>query len=355
MSVIVGLSDMRAVSSVVASPVVSSHVATTGDPFAWLRPDISVSEDSLRRMDQRDVVSWMLPSDGDDLALFVGSTIRTDARSFGRAIDRPERLWSGPQVRHIVRFSTPPGVEDVAQLALDDRDLDSLRTCRPGDCDVKLSEPEIARVKAAIERSHGAWQTAAQDEFRRIVLDRATAYLARGQRGFEPYVDKAPVDPQRAFEDVVRQMALVTTRLPELASYFDEFPRTSRLRARSFLFWLETTYTPKPTIQIVHAVAFEPESTGRTPEVVVAWRQVYSTHYVNALLSISALLRDERDPSRRYLAYVNHSTLDGLQGWLRGMKRHLVEGRVRDTAEALFEAQRQQIESAPLVSSREYP
>jgi hypothetical protein len=71
---------------------------------------------------------------------------------------------------------------------------------------------------------------------------------------------------------------------------------------------------------------------------------VYATHYISALLSISALLRDERDPSRQYLAYMNRSKLDGLRGWLQGVKRHFVEGRVRSSAEALFETQRQRIE-----------
>jgi hypothetical protein len=298
-------------------------------------------------MDRREVISRMLPADGDELALLVGSTIRADARSFAREIVRNERLWSGKHVPHVVRFSTPPRIEDVAQLTLGSDDLDALRTCTPGDCDIKLSQAEIERVTSAIDRTPADWQAAARDEFRRIVVDRAATYLAKGQRGFPPYVDKSvPVDPQGAFEDVMRQMPLVTRRLPSLVSYFDEYPKTSRLKAQSFLFWIETTYTPKPTIQIIHEVTFTPDRSDRsTPEVIVARRQVYATHYISALLSISALLRDERDPSRRYLAYMNRSKLDGLGGWLHGVKRHFVEGRVRNSAEALFEAQRQRIEA----------
>lgn len=335
--------------------VISSDSRGANHPLAWFAPDVEIPDHALERMDRREVVSWTLPADGDELALFVGSTIRTDARSFAGEIGRNARLWSGKHVRHAVRFSTPPRIEDVAQLVLGSSDLDALRRCRPGDCDVKLSEVEIERVTTAIERAPTAWQAAAQEEFRRIIVDRAATYLARGRRSFQPWVDRSPpVDPQHAFEDVIRQMPLVTRRLPFLVSYFDEYPKTSHPELQSFLFWMETTYTPKPTVQIIHAATLGPGQDDRlAPEVIVVWRQVYATHYVNALLSISALVRDERDPSRRYLVYVNRSKLDGLRGWLRGVKRHFVEGRVRQSAEALFEVQRQRIEGIQAPSSDE--
>lgn len=334
---------------------ISSDNRAANHPLAWLAPDVTIPNDALERMDRREVVSWMLPADGDELALFVGSSTRTDARSFAGEIGRSARLWSGKHVRHAARFSTPPRIEDVAQLALEDSDLDALRRCKPHDCDVKLSEAEIERVTAAIERAPASWQAAAQDEFRRIIVDRAATYLAHGRRSFQPWVDKsAPVDPQHAFEDVIRQMPLVARRLPFLVSYFDGYPKTSHPEMQSFLFWMETTYTPKPTIQIIHAATHIPDqSDSLAPEVIVVWRQVYATHYVNALLSISALVRDERDPSRRYLVYVNRSQLDGLQGWLRGVKRHFVEGRVRKSAEELFDAQRRRIEGTQAPSSGE--
>jgi hypothetical protein len=337
------------------APATSSQSGAARHPFAWFAPALSIPDDALERMDRREVVSWMLPADGDELALFVGSTIRTDARSFVGEIGRNERVWSGKHVRHVRRFSTPPQIENVANLALESGDLNALRRCKPGDCDIKLSEPEIARVRAAIAGAPTSWQAAAQDEFRRIVLDRAATYLAQGHRGFQPYVDKsASLDPQRAFEDVIRQMPLVTRRLPFLVSYFDEYPKASRPQIQSFLFWMETTYTPKPTIQVIHAVTLRPaQSDSSAPEVIVAWRQIYATHYINALVSISALVRDDRDPSRRFLVYVNRSKLDALGGWLRGVKRHFVESRVRDSAEALFEAQRQQIEGSPATSGAE--
>jgi hypothetical protein len=345
------LASLLLVTSVDA-PATSAQSRAADHPFAWFAPALSIPDDALERMDRREVVSWMLPADGDELALFVGSAIRTDARSFVGEIGRNERLWSGKQVRHVMRFSTPPRIENVAKLVLESGDLNALRRCTPGDCDIKLSEPEIERVRAAIAGAPTSWQAAAQDEFRRIVLDRAATYLAQGHRGFQPYADKSPpVDLQRAFEGAVRQMPLVMRRLPSLVSYFDEYPRASRPQLQSFLFWMETTYTPKPTIQIIHAVTLRTDQgDGSAPEVIVAWRQVYATHYINALVSISALVRDDRDPSRRFLVYVNRSKLDGLGGWLRGVKRHFVERRVRESAEALFEAQRQQIEGSAASS-----
>jgi hypothetical protein len=343
------------VATTLATPANSLEARAVHNPLAWFAPEIPVPDEALERMGRREVVSWMLPAEGDELALFVGSAIRTDARSLVGEVSRTEQLWTGKHVPHAVRFSTPPRIEDVAALVLGADDLEALRRCQPRDCDVKLSEPEIARMRAAIERAPASWQAAAQDEFRRIVVDRATAYLAEGRRSFLPYLDKSlPVDSQRAFEDMMRGMPLVSRRLPSLASYFDDYPNASRSQIRSFLLWMETTYTPKPTIQIIHTVILTPDQNDRAaPEVVVVRRQVYATHYVNALLSISALMRDGRDPSQRYLVYVNRSKLDGLRGWLRGVKRHFVEDRVRQSAEALFEVQRRRIEELQTSSGDE--
>ena len=57
----------------------------------------------------------------------------------------------------------------------------------------------------------------------------------------------------------------------------------------SFVYWLETTYTPKPTIQVVHVVVDRRnESGGVVPEVLVVSRQIWPTCIVRTLRSRNA-------------------------------------------------------------------
>ena len=81
----------------------------------------------------------------------------------------------------VARFSTPPRLEDVAGLTLDDQDVNDIRKCRPGDCGLKLSGGEIARLQQHLGRRDGRWHV--EEEFRRAVIDRARHYLAQGDSG----------------------------------------------------------------------------------------------------------------------------------------------------------------------------
>ena len=110
---------------------------------------------------------------------------------------------------------------------------------------------------------------------------------------------------------------------------------------------MKTTFTPRPIIQAVQVVIIpKPDGEAGNVEVLVISRQVFATHYVDGSLSVSALLSDPADPSRRYLAYVNRTAVDALGGWLTGIKRFFLERRVRGAARALFHTQRERIEQA---------
>ena len=54
---------------------------------------------------------------------------------------------AGAAVLQIGVFSNPARVEDVAGLSLDERDLENLRRCRPGDCKLQLSAEALERFR----------------------------------------------------------------------------------------------------------------------------------------------------------------------------------------------------------------
>lgn len=295
-------------------------------------------------MDERRIVSQELGASGDELGIFMASAVSFDTRSFVHGIRQAERLWNTDRIPAIGAFSDPPEEADLAGLELDAGDIESLRRCRPGNCELKLSAAEMTAVREALDAvPEERRREVAQQAFRRVLVARVRTYLVSGLNGAPPYEDKEePVSLQQAYRAVATRMPALESAEPRLSAYLRDYPNRPAAGVSSRLIWLKTTSTPKPTVQVLHVVLDEQADGSAGPRAVAVWRLVYASHYINAWVSLSALVRSE--DGRRYLVYVNRSKVDGLDGWLGGLKRYFVERRVRASAEALFALQRRRLE-----------
>jgi hypothetical protein len=282
-------------------------------------------------------VAKSLPASENEIAVFLASAVDTDPDAFVDAVRHPEALWKAPKVPRVQRFSMPPRPADVEDIQLDPRDLEAIRRCVPGDCEVKLTASEIRRLQIA---------PSIQLEFRRLIFDRVARYLERGVAGTGALHDHArPLDQAAISAELLIRSPWLTERAPGLAQYVEDFPSARLGDVHSFIYWLETDHTPKPTIQVVHVMIARHSGQGIfAPEVVVVSRQVFASHYINGSLAVSVLFRD-RTKSRRYLAYANRLHVDGLNGWLGGLRRLLIERSVRGRGAAALDKQRQRIEA----------
>jgi len=68
---------------------------------------------------------------------------------------------------------------------------------------------------------------------------------------------------------------------------------------------------------------------GRT---VIASKQIYASHYFDASLGLTAALDDSASApgSSMYLVYINRSRIDLLSGFLGGLRRAILRGRLRE-------------------------
>jgi hypothetical protein len=317
-----------------------------GALFPWYAPWIQIDASDRAAMARREIVLESLPPGDDSIGLVLSSTLNASPAAFVDKVRDSERLWRGPKVPQVVRFSTPPRLEDLSSLRLDPVDVRAIPDCRPGNCALKLTAGEIERLQRVRSSAGADWEGAVQEEFRRIVFDRVATYVRSGLGAHDDYRDHAePVRPAAVFTRLLRESPWLTERAPQLAQYLQDYPRGSLPGAESTIYWMKNTYTPKPTIQIIHTVLL-PEVGGHpsAPAALVASRQVLSTHYLNGSLAISALFPDAGHPTRFYLTYVNLSAADGLGGWLSGLKRFFVLRRVRATAKEIFAVQRERLE-----------
>jgi hypothetical protein len=232
-----------------------------------------------------------------------------------------ERFERGGGFKVTRRISSPPRLEDFAQLRLPEADLRDLRVCRVGSCKVKLSEQALQRFRAEVDWEAGNPRAAADALMQRLAFDYVTRYLEGGNERLAVYRDRSrPTFLSEEFRAMTDEMPELTTYVPTLRSYLLDFPKVTLPGSTSFLYWQETEFGLKPTIRISHLTIRE-----GAEETVAVTKMLYASHYFLTGIELRVLLPDPSRGAGFWFMTVNRSRSDGLSGF-RGM---FVRGRVR--------------------------
>jgi hypothetical protein len=314
------------------------------NPFEFLAPSIVVSSDDRARLDRDQVIARTLPGPKGQLAVFVATRLhaRPDVlAAWTRAIAELKRSRF---VLAVGRFSEPPRPSDLDDLTLDERDLDALRRCRPGACGLKLSAAEIVALTAVAARAGVGWRDAIQREFRRLLIARVNQYRVGGLAAVSPAADRTAAEaPHEAFDAILDESPYLR-RLPAVESWLTDYPHADTA-VESFFYWSKEHYAEgKPVISVTHVGMVHSDTDPRLPAVLVASKQIFATHYVEAGLGVTMVLRDDATGTP-YLAYVNRSEVDLLRGWFGGLVRSVLEDRLERHAPQIVRGLRARLES----------
>ena len=116
-----------------------------------------------------------------------------------------------------------------------------------------------------------------------------------------------------------------TARLPQHAEFVRTFPRASLDTGNGFLYWALDRVEDRPVVSVTHVSIVRNAPGSGLPLVTVAGLQVFATHYYQGSLGLTYLVGD----GPRYLVYVNRTELDVLGGFLGGLKRAILESRLK--------------------------
>ena len=315
----------------------AQHAST--NPFAVFGAAADLSAEDLGELRSgRTVVRVLDPATRFDVGVFIAARISVTPSHFVERMKNTAALWQGEAVPATGMFADPARAADLAALSLPRKDVDTLRDCRPGDCILKLTAAEIERLRGAIAKQPAAWREEVQREFRQMVADRVQAYRRGGVGALGALVDHpTPAEPAAVFSRLLSANRALAAAAPQLTAYFEKYPHAPLPpEASEHVYWLFTTETPRPTVQVMHVVVHgRPE--GALEQALVVSRQILASHYVNGALALTALVRDPADPSLQYLVYLNRSEVDGLAGVFSGIRRFFVERRIRGAARSAFE------------------
>jgi hypothetical protein len=325
--------------------LIAFHLLTAAspDPFGFFSPTVVTTASERQRVAAGEPIARAIPSRAMEVAIFAAVAVNVDGDRLVAWMLRIEELKKSRYVLAIHRFSNPPRLEDLATLELDDVDLSAIQACRPGRCRLKLSAAEMSDLQKAASEARGDWKAALQNRFRQLVLARVTAFLANGS--VAPYNDHArQVRSSDEFARLVDHSAFLFAHAPQIG----QFLRSGSVRrpsgVESFVYWSKEQLGNRPVISVTDVNIFRSQTPG-LPDVLVAGREIYSTHYVDASFSLTALMQGESGKPN-YLMYTNRSSVDVLGGGvLGGVFRWALQRRLKSEAGNVLQNLRKRLES----------
>jgi len=233
------------------------------------------------------------------------------------------------------KFSNPPTLGDVETLSLEHSDIEDLKTCVVGKCELKMSAAMIGRFQREVSWDSLDYGSQANRLYREILMDYVRDYQTRGDVALIEYYDQRRAvlvrDEQQALFD---RMLYVHDFAPEFANYLKRFPSSELPNVKNYISWTKVKFGFKPVIIITHVVTYQPP---HSLQVLTVSKQLYANHYLDSSLAITAVISIPTSTGEdSYLLYTNYSRSDSLTGSLSRIRRGLVESESVDNLNALL-------------------
>jgi hypothetical protein len=261
---------------------------------------------------------------GKEVAVFGAIWINAPIANYVAALQDIENFEKGAGFRATRKVSEPARIQDFAELVLPIEDVQDLKACKVGDCELKVSGEALARLKKEIDWTKPDAKAQVERLVRAMAVDYVNAYREGGNSRLAVYRDRSnPTFVANEFRELVTGMPELGEYLPDMRQYLLEYPKAGARPTTSFIYWQEAEFGLKPTIRLSHVAIQE----GRDA-TIVASKQLYSSHYFWTALELRALVPDPSRGSGFWFVNVNRSRSDGLTGFVG----RIIRGKVRDGA-----------------------
>jgi hypothetical protein len=268
--------------------------------------------------------------------------IRSTRAAFVERYRDIARFKRGPGVLQIGLFSSPPDAGDLAGLRLEKEDVD-LRSCRVGDCDIRLPAAIIERVPHDVDWKAPGADVRAAAFFKTVLLDAVKAYVTGSADRIVQYDDqKEPVRPVDDFNALLDGAPYLRELAPGLTEHLRDFPRAPLAGADDLLYWSKEKFGYTPFVSVTQVTIAPPGAS----QTIVTSKDVYSSRYFDASLTVTIASDSAGSPDAFYLVYINRSRASALKGAFAGLRRSIVERRARGALEENLGIVRRRLEQS---------
>jgi hypothetical protein len=319
--------------------------ARTADPDLQraLTQGAAFNADQIAALERGDLVVKLIPSsDPRELGVCGAMEVSSDPETALKAFQLSFSQLNQSSILQSGKFSNPPRVDDLGSLTLTFRDIEDLKRCSVGDCNLKLSAVMIRRFQKSIDWNAIDYKEQVNQLFRLMIVEYVTAYLKRGDAALIEYADQSTrVALAREQESLLTNLLYINQAAPEFVRHLKAVPRSAGPVEHS-LTWARINFGFKPVLVINDVSTYRSEVDG-VPRVLVLSKQIYADHYVDASLSLTAVIGDHNRTSS-HLLYENQSRASALASLFSKLKHQIAEDRATDNLEALLRQTRLNID-----------
>jgi hypothetical protein len=178
--------------------------------------------------------------------------------------------------------------------------------------------------------------------FKQVLLDHVNAYLS-GEPGLIVAYDdeKRPVRPADDFSGLVKNSPYIGRLVPGLPDHLQAFPARPLPGAEDFLYWSKEKFGFTPFVTVTRVTIVPATSTS----TVIASRDVYSSRYFDASLTLTIASEGVGANDELYLVYMNRSRANALKGPFSALRRSMVERRVKSSLDENLKKVKLRLES----------
>jgi hypothetical protein len=334
--------------ALIAAVVSLSFSQANPDLLTYFKEYIGLSDDQIAAIRNGDAVSKNLRSrTPDEIFVFGAVYIKAEADSYLKFSRDFDRLRTLPGYLAVGQFSNPPRLSDLEGFTFDSDDIKALRNCKTGDCQIQMPTSSIEELHRLIDLSAPDAEAQVNQLLQQTVLERLTAYQREGNQALGEYNDKRhPTIVPEQFKYMLSYSKALPRYFPDFDSYLLTYPDGQPPDVENTFYWAKVKFGLKPTLRVVHVLTLRRE-TPSGPEIVVAEKQLYSSHYFETALDLTFCIPETADSSGRgfYLIMAMGSEQAGLTGFKGSIVRKVAVDRSASSLQKSLMAIKNALES----------
>ena len=247
------------------------HSQNTGRLHTFFKQSIGLNDSEIARIEQGKAVAKGLDSSTPSQVFAFGAVfINAQPGGYVRLSGDLDRLKSPPNYLALERFSAPPQLSDLRGFGIEADDVNDLKNCKPGNCELQLPIENIQEFGDKIDWSSTDPVTQVNDLAKKMALEALLAYQKGGNAALGTYRDKkVPAQVSEQFRSLLSRSAVLPEQLATFYSYLLGYPEGSLPDSSSIFYWEKVKFGLKPTLRINQQITAH--ATGRT--VRLMWSQ----------------------------------------------------------------------------------
>jgi hypothetical protein len=325
------------------APIIEAQ--RSDEPYRFFREFVGLSEDQIGAIRSGKAIAKVIESRTPD-EVFVFGSVYVDAspESYLKLASDVNALRKLPGYLAIQSFSDPPQLSDLEGFTLEKQDIDELKNCKMGHCEVQLPTEAMEQINQSIDWSAPDVADRVNHLARQMAFQALRNYMNGGNMALGVYRDKNhPAAVAETFAALITRLSALPEYLPELNEYLLEYPKAQSDKVQAGFYWEEVNFGLKPTFRIVQKAVYRGTSPG-DPVYALAEKQIYASHYFETALDLTVCVRDAQRPGF-YIITVKGSKQAGLTGLKGSIVRKVAVDKARSSLERVLATIKQTLES----------